>query len=472
MNAAGQSWAEVPVERPVRSDALAIAALALVLLLPAIANGFPLVFPDSGTYLGIAFGREYAIDRSSFYGFFLKPWIALSSGSIGLWIAIIVQAALVAACLWAAARALRLHATKALAVVAAAAALTSLPWHAGQFMPDAFTGVVLLTAWLASTRDPADDGALLLWLAAILAALMHYTHMPLLLLAALASIAGQMLAGLPRRAALRRAVAAIVAVAVCAGVQLGANALVLKRASVSPMGPLFLFARLQEDGLIQPWLERHCGRDAPPELCAVAPSLPRDSQALLWDFERSPLGKMVFHPKSEAERWAWIERMDAANRGAIGEAPLKFIGGSLRGAAEQFVHFEAVDDLCPDSCRDVSGGVGYSLQRYRPETVAALHGSMQAQGTTPKGLIRAVTTPIAAVGLLLLPWMGWMAWRRGDGPALSLVAALAVGLVVNAALGGALSDVHDRYQSRLIWIAPMVSAMLAVRWRLLAKKSF
>ncbi len=56
-----------------------------------------------------------------------------------------------------------------------------------------------------------------------------------------------------------------------------------------------------------------------------------------------------------------------------------------------------------------------------------------------------------------------MAWRRRDGPALG--AALVAGLLVNAALGGALSDVHDRYQSRLVWLAPMVAAMLAMRWR-------
>ena len=90
---------------------------------------------------------------------------------------------------------------------------------------------------------------------------------------------------------------------------------------------------------------------------------------------------------------------------------------------------------------------------------------MQAKGTTPKTLVRAVTTPVAAVALLLLPWLGWRAWRRRDGPALALVAALIAGLLVNAALGGALSDVHDRYQSRLIWLAPMVAAMLAMRWR-------
>ena len=177
--------------------------------------------------------------------------------------------------------------------------------------------------------------------------------------------------------------AALVAVAITAAIQLGANALVLNRASVSPMGPMFLFARLQEDGLMAPWLERHCGKDAPPELCAIAPSLPQDSQQLLWDLSAAH-SEDDFHPASEAERWAWIERWTLANRGAIAEAPLSFIGGSLKGAAEQFVHFQAVDDLCPESCRDVTGGVGYSLQRYRPATVPALHRRCRLKGRPPK----------------------------------------------------------------------------------------
>ena len=65
---------------PTRSAFPAIALLGLLLLLPAIHNGFPLIFPDSGTYLAIGSGPEYALDRSSFYGFLLKPFLALAPG--------------------------------------------------------------------------------------------------------------------------------------------------------------------------------------------------------------------------------------------------------------------------------------------------------------------------------------------------------------------------------------------------------
>ena len=83
----------------------------------------------------------------------------------------------------------------------------------------------------------------------------------------------------------------------------------------------------------------------------------------------------------------------------------------------------------------------------------------------PKSMIRAVQTPVAALSLLLLPFFAFRAWRRGDRTAFELTAAVATALIANAALGGGLSDVHDRYQSRVIWIVPFIILLLELRWR-------
>ena len=79
-------------------------------------------------------------------------------------------------------------------------------------------------------------------------------------------------------------------------------------------------------------------------------------------------------------------------------------------------------------------------------------------------MIRAVTTPIAGFALITLPFLGIAAWRRRDQAAAGLVAAVGAALIVNALLAGALSDVHDRYQSRMVWLAPFVLGLLAARW--------
>lgn len=445
----------------------AIALLAFILLLPAIHNGFPLIFPDSGTYLAIAFGPEYAIDRSSHYGFLLKPLVALAPGVIGLWIALVVQVLAAALVLWAAAGALRPGGSpwRRLAWIAPAALLTALPWHVGQFMPDAFTGLLVLLVWLAASRPPRSHGTPLLWTAAIVAALVHYTHLPLLLAAAAASILAQRVGGLGRRACLARGLAALAAAAIVAGAWVVTSGVAMGRWTISPTGSVFLYARLNEDGLIDPWLDRHCGLDAPAPLCALRPQLPRDSQELLWSAELSPVTRLIWRPADPASRWAWVDMMGQANRGAVAENPGRFLASSWRGFVSQLAHFQVLDDECPVGCRDPSGGITFILTAYRPEAVPDLLASHQSQGTTPKALVRAIVWPVElAAMLLLLPAM-FLARRRRDGAALGLLAATAAALLVNAALAGALSDVHDRYQSRLAWLAPFALLIVARSWR-------
>ena len=449
----------------VRTIAALLAAAAL-LLWAAIFNGFPLIFPDSGTYLGIAFGREYAVDRSSMYGFLLKPGVGAIGGAGGLWLALAMQTLAVAAVLLAAVR--RIAPTLApgpvLGAVAALSLLTSLPWHAGQFMPDALSGPVLLLAWLAASRDPQAGGAPLLWLAAVAAATTHYTHLALLGTGAGSAILVHRVFGLPLRACLRRAAAAMLALALAAGALAAANGAVLGRTSVSPAGPLFLFARLHEDGLIPAWFSRRCGEGTTPTLCANRDRLPRDSQVLLWGGARTPLHAAVWHG-DDATRWRWIDEMAIANRGAAADHPVAFMRSAARGTSHQLFAFAALDDECPGGCTSPAGGVAYILAKHRPETLAALRASRQARDTTGRALVRAVTTPVALVSLLLLPVALTLAWRRRDSEAAALLATVAAGLLVNAALAGALSDVHDRYQSRVVWLAPFALLWIGVRWR-------
>lgn len=447
---------------------LPIAVLTLLLLVPAIHNGFPLIFPDSGTYLGIAFGPEYALDRSSYYGLLLKPLVALAPGVIGLWIAVAVQALAVALVLWAAAGRLDAEGSgrwRRLAWIAPAALLTALPWHAGQFMPDALTGILVLLVWLAASREPGESGNLLLWTAIVLLTLTHYTHLPLLLFAAAATLIATHIAGRGWRFVLRRFLPALAVAGLVLAGWILANGAVLGRWTVSPTGSVFLYARLNEDGLVGPWLDRHCGNDAPPRLCAIRGQLPRDSQQLLWSGAATPVTDLVWHPDPPEARWPWIDMMAQASRGAIAERPGQFLLSSLRGFARQFASFAPLDDECPVGCRDPSGGITYVLGVYRPEAVPALLASHQSQGTTPKALVRLIVWPIEILALLLLPVAFVLAWRRRDAPALSLVAAVIAALLINAAMAGALSDVHDRYQSRLVWLAPFVLLMIAWRWR-------
>ncbi len=103
-------------------------------------------------------------------------------------------------------------------------------------------------------------------------------------------------------------------------------------------------------------------------------------------------------------------------------------------------------------------------QHSRPELLEPYLHSRQLNGTVGKAVLRTVTTPISAIALLLIPIFAYLAWRRRDAMACSLVAGVSAALVTNAFLTGALSDVHDRYQSRVVWLAPLTLAVLFMRW--------
>jgi hypothetical protein len=438
----------------------------LILLWAALWNRFPLIFPDSGTYLDVAFGQAYALDRSSFYGFLLKPFAVALPGVPGLWLALAVQAAIVAGSLLLALRLLVPDAGPwaRLAVLATAAVLTSLPWHAGQLMPDALTGPMILAAWAAASRGARADGTALLWFVAALLATTHYTHLVLLPVTAAATLAGKRLHGLAWPEVARRGLCALAATAAATAAVVGANAAALGRTQLSPVGPLFLFARLHEDGLTPASLDRHCREAGATPLCQLRPALPKDSQQLLWGGAASPVTRLVWHAPDVGARWRLIDEMDDVNRRVMAEQPWRFLQSSLGGGARQFGAFAALDDECPERCRHPAGGIAFSLNRHRPEIRPLLYASRQVKGETARPLIRAVTTPVAALALLLLPVVALLAWRRRDPLAFSLALAVAAALLVNALLAGALSDVHDRYQSRLVWLAPLLLFAIVVKW--------
>lgn len=443
--------------------ALLFAATLTVLLMPAIANGFPLIFPDTAPYLGAAYAGLWTDDRSGFYGLVILPVLKLIDGVPGLWAVIVLQAAVTAAVLIVCLQKLVPDGSPVMrvAVVGILALGTALPWHASQLMPDAFTSLVVLLTWLAIMRDPSASGSPLLWFAAVVTAVMHVTHIALMATTAVVVLLCLGISGRPAKMLVSRTVAAAVALASVAGIQIAGNGLNMGRWSISPSGPVFLFARLNEDGLMSSWASRHCiSRTSP--VCRLQAAAPRDSQEALWRRD-GPIAKHVWFASPEP-RWHLVEMIAEANWKAIRERPLAFAGAAFRGGATQLVSFRTLDDLCPAECAAPDTTLLYFIEKHRPDLLPAFAGSPQARGELPKDLIRAVTFPITALGLLFLIPIVALAVRRRDSEAIALSAAVLAVIFVNALLTGALSDVNDRYQSRIAWLAPFVVMALCARW--------
>src|SRR5436190_23582161 len=113
-------------------------AAMVMLLAPALWNGFPLLQYDTGGYLARWYEGTLEQSRSTVYGLFLNALMWPD-----FWPAVAVQAALT---LWVLTLVLRVHrlggrTTVLMVTVAMLCVATSLPWLAGMLLTDIFAGL-------------------------------------------------------------------------------------------------------------------------------------------------------------------------------------------------------------------------------------------------------------------------------------------------------------------------------------------
>lgn len=436
--------------------------VTLLLLLPAIYNRFPLLFPDTSSYFSVAYANSWPIDRAGFYGLLLAPALLSVEPIAGVWLATALQAAAVSLVLLAAARRL-LPGARPLAIFAIAvvvATLTSLPWHTSQLMPDAFSGALVLLVWLAASQNVSVPGNALLWLATAAFALVHQTHVTILATGAAVTLMVAVFTGTSRADLAKRALAAVLTITAVVGSHTAVNGLAFGRWQASPLAGYFLFARLNEDGLIPRWMDRHCGRDAPKALCDLRSSLPKDSQILLWgDKGRSPLNDRINQNLGNPEHWLWVDMVSKAARETVREEPVAFATNAFHATIRQLTRYEAPDERCPEYCQNMV------MLKWQPSLAEPARKSRQMKGELPERPFRLLTGITATLGLILLLPLMIVAYRRRDTVVLTLLLTIAAALLVNAATAGAFSNVRDRYQSRIVWLAPFAALIVLTRWR-------
>lgn len=416
-------------------------AMIAALLWPALWNGFPIVFYDTGGYLDAAMTGTLANGRSTLYGLFLRLGIPT-----GFWLNIVVQAGAVA---WLIAVTLRAHGlgrrpALAVAVTLGLAALTSLPWYAAQLMPDVWLPAGVLALYLLIFRAPAFRRGEKIALSAICAFAIA-GHM-----ATLALMVG-LLAVLPlwRWLAPRwnwpRPVLRNPALAVAAGVALilTANLAIAGRFTFTLGGSNFLFGRLVETGIAKRYLAEHCP-DRKLRVCDWRNTLPDDGDFWLWDAE-SPLWKM-------GGGWEGFE--NEARRIVIDSVrayPALHLRVALGGAASQFFMLKSGDGITAGTWH--THGM---LKKYAPKSYPAFLAARQQRSGFDFSAVNALHVPVALACLFALPIIVLLGRRRGvRRPAAGFALFVVIALAGNAAICGVLSNPHDRYQSRLIWLAPL-----------------
>jgi hypothetical protein len=427
-----------------RAGAMAPVFLAAALLCwPALVNGYPLVFSDTGTYLSQAIEHYLGWDRPPFYSLFL---FALHV-RLTTWPVVAAQALLCAHTLFLLCRALRPDAGR-WAVVPVSAILslgTSLPWLASQLMPDVFTAPLVIALFLLCVLperlSPRERLWLVLFATGMIAA--HLSHLPLALALILVLLPLQRRLGgaPPGRRDARVLLAPAMAMLALAGVNLAGHG----RAALAPYGNIFLLSRVIYDGPGADALRADCPA-AGWRLCRWADALPATADEFLWQ----PTSPLIRAGGAKVES----SEADAIIRAAVLREPLREARAMATNALAQFVRFGTGDGLVPwpDTV------LPWLARGFPPREVAEFEAGLQMRGRLDLPLpLLALHEVLAVLGML-----GVLAglWRGRTAPLRGFCLAVLLALAVNAAVTGALSGPHDRYQSRIVWLAPL-AALLA-----------
>ena len=429
---------------------------ALLLLWVAFANGSPLFFPDSGSYLSVSKLLGSPWDRPPTYGLAIAPFQLV----FGLWGVVLAQALFTT---WLIGVVLE-RATgrrSPLALVAAAALLagaSSLPWFVGQLMPDLFTGLTILLIFLLVFAPPdSPRGARLLFvpLLAVLITL-HLSHIAIAaLLIPAASLAGIWL-GLRRTALIGAAQAAAALLLAVLALSTG-NWIVRDQFRPALRSESFLLARLLDAGLAGEVLDRACA-ERPLGLCSARPAIRRawrPGQGYLWhqDSPREALHRAA-PERTRAEEALIIRR-------TIAERPADVLRTALRDWLRQLFRGASGDGLDHPSVEREALPI---LRSHFPSSAAAWVTSIQHDRQLHL-LASSFDRWVALLVGLASPFILLAARRRGDTMLAGLTITTVAALLANAAVCSMLSGVFDRYQARVTWLLPLLAIVAFHRFR-------
>ena len=418
-------------------------------------NNFPLVFPDTGTYISSGFANYVPMDRPIFYGWFLRH-ISLAES---LWLPILAQSLILTLLLYYYFRQfvqVRYRPFLYLGFVFFCTLFTGLSVHVSTLIPDIFAPIMILSLGLLllapglKVRDQVPIGMILFFSMAV-----HYAH---LFTAFLVLAAISLLYILYRKQALIRLRLLLLSWGVVLLSSLlipTTNWMMGSGFGLSQGGHVFLMQRLVEWGIVEQYLDEACPGQGY-RFCEYKGDIPRN---FIWNSE-SPLYKTG----------GWIENKEeyqVITREVIADWRYSriILARSLETSVELFFSFDVGDTTVPE----LEGSSPFeTIKIWFPDQWRRYLSSRQNYEKLDFSLLNYVQR-VALLGALFISILLLLS-KRLPLPQKALIGFFLICLAANAIICGPLSGVFARYQSRVMWLILLPLFLLASQypwfWRL------
>ncbi|HEY4837288.1 MAG TPA: hypothetical protein VIH72_01695 [Candidatus Acidoferrales bacterium] len=434
---------------------------ALIFLWPAILNRLPLLYPDSMTYLADGRPVARALFLHKFSNYYGMRSLIYSLGifpfhwNITLWPVAALQSLLAAYVIWLVVRSVVARQTLwwYLILCASLSLLTTLSWFAALILPDILGPILYLCIYLivfareALSRAERAAVIVIIWWAVA----SHGSH--LIVATALCALLILLNALHCKFMQQRwRAVGAVMLVILFSvAAQVGLNKYLTGNAALDADWPPILMARMIEDGPGRQYIETHCP-DAKFAICEDVQHLPADTDDFLW----SDTG---IWQSASAEKQARLQHEEIRFVLATVRA---YPGEQLKKSAANFGNqliTLGMDDLT------AADWTLEGFDRAIPAEKSHYEHSRQISNALPLDFFSSVQGWMVIASLAVIA--AFIPYLRRYRPAriLGLGVIIVSAVLMNAFVTGVLSAVEPRYQSRVIWLLPLLAALLILDWR-------
>jgi hypothetical protein len=437
----------------------AVVAGAFLMIWPALYNRYPLLYPDSMSYLrdGRLVARALLLGKSSVdYGgrsFIYSLGILPLHWNVTPWPIVFLNALLTAYVIWLVLRSIcpQRTVTRYFVLILPLNMFTGLGWLVGWIMPDILGPVLYLSIYLLvfALENLSRVERLIVILIAWWSVASHVTH--LVLAGSLCVCLALLL--LLRRVRTRERLRAVGVVATvvlaAAAAHMALHWYLYGEPSLGGKRPPYLMARVIADGPGRWYLQQRCGT-LHLAVCAHVYDLPNDVGDFLWGAHGIWLSSSV----EQRERLRGEEI--AVVLGTLRAYPRE----ELIISADHFwaqLHTFGLSDYDPNPW--ILQMVDTVLPGARPRYLQ----TRQAEEALHEEFFAVIQhwTVMASLAVIAI----WAVFaRKRSRRLIRLTTVIGFVVIANAALTGSLSNVEDRYQARVIWLVPLLAAVAVLEW--------
>lgn len=420
---------------------LAVVTGALLLLISAYINGYPVVYSDTSTYLASGFEVETPFDRPITYGLFLR---FASLNGFSLWSVIFMQGLIVSYLVFNLLGVVKLRFKNLhllhVAVMAFLGVLTSASWTTSQLIADIFAPIALLSLILLAIGTSKKGKLIFLYFLFVMATAMHMSHIMINIITIICILIIRQLNLFGVEETIK-----VKPLIICFG--LTVLSIAAMGSALSKSKYAFLMGALVEHGIVKEYLDDNC-EAMDYQFCAYKDSLPDKAWIFLWD-ENSPFYKMGGW-KGTKEEFKEIINNTLTSPKYLG---LHF-RESIKATGDQLTKFKIGDGNGPFlEPTLLHKRVGMYFHRELP----AYESSRQNKGNLGYlvwyNKVIYVVVILSVLALLVLLFKAQLL----DKKVLSMILIVMIGVLVNAWACGTFANAIDRLGAKSMWLIPLVA---------------